>query len=107
MGAETFVEPVVIDLGLDRGVPENYERPERSTTPQWFAPVMLAVLLLLSSGASAAPPPPPLTEVLRIPMGPADPYLITGGEQLLTQTYGLLTAYDLGTGAQRWRAGQP
>src|SRR5690349_10807193 len=102
MGAETFV----IDLGLDRGVPESYERPGRSTAPPWFAPVLLAVLLLVSSGASAAPPKPPLTTLLRVVMGPADPYLLAGG-QLLTQTFGLLTAYDLESGSLRWRAGQP
>ncbi|KUL35863.1 outer membrane protein assembly factor BamB family protein [Actinoplanes awajinensis] len=106
MGAETFVEPVLIELGLDRGVPETYERPRRSTAPPWFAPVLLVVLLLVSSGASAAPPKPPLTTLLRIAMSPSDPYLVTGG-QLLTQTFGLLTAYDLDSGALRWRAGQP
>ncbi|WIM95294.1 PQQ-binding-like beta-propeller repeat protein [Actinoplanes oblitus] len=100
MGAET-----VIDLGLDRGVPESYERPRRSTVPAWFAPVALVILLLAGSAASAAPPRPPFTELLRVPMGPADPYLITGGG-LLVQSYGLLTAYDLGSGAARWRAGE-
>ncbi|BCJ42258.1 hypothetical protein GCM10010168_87430 [Actinoplanes ianthinogenes] len=101
MGAET----VVIDLGLDRGEPESYERPRRSTVPAWFAPVVLAVVLLISSAASAAPPRPPFTELLRVRMSPADPYLLTGGE-LLAQSYGRLTAYDLGSGALRWRAAE-
>ncbi|GAA4591425.1 hypothetical protein BJY16_000270 [Actinoplanes octamycinicus] len=100
MGAET-----VIDLGLDRGVPESYERPRRPTVPIWLAPALLAVLLLVSSAASAAPPRPPFTELLRVPMGPADPYLVTGSG-LLTQSYGRLTAYDLESGALRWRAGE-
>ncbi|GIF10281.1 PQQ-binding-like beta-propeller repeat protein [Actinoplanes teichomyceticus] len=107
MGAETFAEPVIIDLGLDRGVPESYERPRRSTAPPWFAPVLLAVLLLVSSGASAAPPRPPLSELLRIQLGAADPYLVTAGGQLLAQAYGMLTAYDLDSGALRWQTRQP
>jgi hypothetical protein len=102
MGAETFV----IDLGFGRGVPESYARPQGSTVPQWFAPVLVVVLLLLSSAASAAPPKPPFTALLRVPLGPADPYLVTGAGRLLTQTSGLITAYDLGTGALRWQAGQ-
>ncbi|AEV87977.1 hypothetical protein ACWT_6966 [Actinoplanes sp. SE50] len=101
MGAET-----VIDLGLDRGVPESYERPRRATVPQWFAPVLLALLLLISSSASAAPPKPPFTPLLRIPMGPADPYLITAAGRLVTQTGDVVTAYDLTSGALSWRAGR-
>ncbi|BCY14328.1 PQQ-binding-like beta-propeller repeat protein [Actinoplanes sp. L3-i22] len=106
MGAEAFGRPVVIDLGLGRGVPETYERPRGHTVPQWFAPVVLAVLLLLSSSASAAPLKPPFTALLRVPLGPADPYLVTAAGRLLTQTNGLITAYDLGTGTLRWQAGQ-
>ncbi|WP_436527160.1 outer membrane protein assembly factor BamB family protein [Actinoplanes sp. HUAS TT8] len=103
MGAEAFV----IDLGLGRGDSEAaYERPWRETVPRWFTPVLVVVLLLLGSGASAAPAKPPFSALLRITLGPADPYLITGAGRLLTQTNGLITAYDLGTGTLRWQAGQ-
>ncbi|GLW28692.1 PQQ-binding-like beta-propeller repeat protein [Actinoplanes regularis] len=104
MGAEPFGEPVVIDLGLGRGEPETYERPWRAAAPRWFTPVLVAVLLLVSSAASAALPKPPLTPLLRIPMGPADPYAIPDAGRLLIQTSGLVTAYDLSTGALRWQA---
>ncbi len=106
MGAEAFAEPVVIDLGTGHGALDSYDRPLRSTVPRWFAPVVLVLLLLISSAASAAPAKPPFTSLLRIPLGPADPYLITSDGRLLTQTDGLITAYDLGTGSLRWQAGR-
>jgi outer membrane protein assembly factor BamB len=106
MGAEAFAEPGVIDLGTGHGALESYDRPLRSTVPRWFTPVLLAVLLLISSAASAAPARPPFTALLRIPLGPADPYLITATGWLLTQTNGQITAYDLGSGTLRWQAGR-
>ncbi|GAA3343432.1 hypothetical protein GCM10020358_42650 [Amorphoplanes nipponensis] len=106
MAAETFGgNTVVIDLGLARGEPDEYARPVRSTTPDWFAPVLLAVVVLLSSAASAAPPPPALSAVLTVPFGPADPYALTDGGTLLAQTYGTLSSYDLADGRLNWQAG--
>ncbi len=106
MAAETFGgNTVVIDLGLARGEPDEYVHPVRSTVPQWFAPVIIAVIVLLSSAASAAPPTPALSPVLHLPFGPADPYTLTAGGDLLTQTYGTLSSYDLGDGRLNWQAG--
>jgi hypothetical protein len=97
---------VIIDLGLERGEPPTYRSPSRSTVPLWFAPALLAVLVLLSSAASASPAKPPLATLFSLQVGPADAYALTGSGQLLAQTYGSLTSYDLGTGRLRWRAGQ-
>jgi hypothetical protein len=94
-----------IDLGLARGEPDEYARPGRSTLPGWFAPVIIMVIVLLSSAASAAPPPPALAPVLTLRIEPADPYTLTAGGDLLAQTYGQLSAYDLDDGRLRWQAG--
>lgn len=103
MGADGSV--FVIDLGLDRGEPETYARPGRRTTPLWFGPALLAVLLLFSVTGSAPPPGPPLTALLRVPIGPGDPFT-TSGDRLLVQSAGELSSYDLETGAVRWRVAQ-
>jgi hypothetical protein len=106
MAAETFGgNTVIIDLGLARGEPDEYARPQRSTMPDWFAPVLIAVIVLLCSAGSAAPPPPALSPVLTLPFGPADPYMLTDDGRLLAQTYGSLTSYDLADGRVNWRAG--
>ncbi|MEV6346168.1 PQQ-binding-like beta-propeller repeat protein [Actinoplanes sp. NPDC051851] len=97
---------VVIDLGLDRGTPESYAKPGRRTTSPWLPPFLVAVLVLLAAAASAGPARSPLDEVLRTPIGPADPYLITEG-RVLVQSRGVLTAYDLAAGGLRWRTAQP
>ncbi|WP_430783769.1 PQQ-binding-like beta-propeller repeat protein [Actinoplanes sp. G11-F43] len=95
----------VIDLGLERGEPETYAEPGRRTTPLWLGPALLAVLLLFSVTASAPPPGPPLTALLRVPIGPGDPFT-TSGDRLLVQSAGELTSYDLETGDRQWRIGQ-
>ena len=106
MAAETFGgNTVIIDLGLARGEPDEYARPARSARPDWLAPVIVAVIVLLSSAASAAPPPPALSPVLTVPFGPADPYTLTGDGDLLAQTTGILSSYDLGDGRLNWQAG--
>ncbi|GAA1605758.1 PQQ-binding-like beta-propeller repeat protein [Actinoplanes couchii] len=102
MGADTTV---IIDLGLDRGEPESYARPGRRTTSPWFGPALLAVLLLFSVTGSAPPPGPPLSALLRLPIGPGDPFT-TSGDRLLVQTAGELSAYDLESGAREWRVDQ-
>jgi hypothetical protein len=108
MAAETFGgNTVIIDLGLARGEPDEYARPQRSTVPIWFAPVLVAIVVLLSSAASAAPPPPAMAPLLRMPFGPADPYALTPDGNLLTQSEGTLTSYHLADGSVRWRAGSP
>ncbi|MFI7544506.1 PQQ-binding-like beta-propeller repeat protein [Actinoplanes sp. NPDC049599] len=106
MAAETFGgNTVVIDLGLARGEPDEYVRPARSTMPDWFAPVLVAVIVLLSSAASAAPQPSALSPVLTLPFGPADPYALTDDGDLLAQTYGTISSYDLSDGHLNWQAG--
>jgi outer membrane protein assembly factor BamB len=64
------------------------------------------MLVLLCSSASAAPVPPPLSTIFSLEVGPADAYALTDGGQLLAQTFGSLTSYDLGTGRMRWQTGQ-
>jgi len=105
MAADTFTgNTVIIDLGLDRGEPDTYATPTRSTVPVWFAPLVIGLLVLISSVASAAPPPPPLSTLLSIRVGPSDSYAVTDNGQLLAQTVGTLSMYDLGSGALRWRS---
>ena len=97
---------VIIDLGTERGEPPTYASPRRSTVPAWFPPAVLAVLVLLCTTASAAPVKPPLSAIFSLQVGPADAYALTEGGQLLAQTFGTLTSYDLGTGRMRWQTGQ-
>lgn len=104
MAVETFGEnTIVIDLGLDRGEPETYRRPTRSTVAPWFAPLMVALAVLAVAGPSAPPSPSPLSPVLSLRVAPADTYALTDNNELLAQTQGTLAAYDLATGAQRWQ----
>jgi hypothetical protein len=97
---------VIIDLGLERGEPPSYRSPARSTVPAWFPAAVLAAVVLLLSGASAAPARSPLASVFSLQIGPADAYALTDEGDLLAQTFGLLTSYDLATGRMRWQAGQ-
>jgi outer membrane protein assembly factor BamB len=97
---------VVIDLGYDRGEPPSYATRSRATFPSWFPVALLGALVLLFAGASAAPAKSPITPVFRVQVGPADTYAVTTDGQLLAQTFGLLTSYDLGGGRMRWQAGQ-
>ncbi|MDY7086704.1 MAG: PQQ-binding-like beta-propeller repeat protein [Actinomycetota bacterium] len=97
---------VIIDLGLERGEPDSYDSPQRSTFPGWFPAAVLAVLVLLTAGASAAPAKQPFTEVFSLRAGPAEPYALTGDGRLLVQTYGVLGAYHLRDGEPQWKAGR-
>ncbi|MGX6602522.1 outer membrane protein assembly factor BamB family protein [Micromonosporaceae bacterium Da 78-11] len=97
---------VIIELGLERGEPETYASPRRSTVPTWLPPALLALVVLLCSAASAAPARSPLSTVFHLPAGPTDAYALTEGGELLAQTFGLLTSYRLGDGQMRWQAGQ-
>ena len=103
MATETLGGPAVIDLGLDRGEPDTYASPTRATTPSWFGPLMVGLLVLVCSAGSAAPQPPPLAPVLSLSVGPADSYAVTDAGQLLTQSFGTLSSYDLKTGRLRWQ----
>ena len=107
MAAETFSggNTIIIDLGLDRGEPETYATPSRSTVPSWFGPLVIGLLVLVSSVASAAPPPPALSPLLSLRVGPADSYALTDDQELLAQTLGTISAYDL-VGRRRC-AGRP
>ncbi len=97
---------VVIDLGLDRGEPDTYASPTRSTVPAWFGPVLIAVLVLFGASASGAPPAPALSPMLSLRVGPADSYALTDDDELLAQTLGTISAYDLRDGALRWQTEQ-
>jgi outer membrane protein assembly factor BamB len=108
MATETLGgQTIVIELGLDRGEPETYSSPTRSTVPVWFRPLMVAALVLIALGASAAPPPPVLSPVLSLRIGPADSYTVGGSGQLLAQTDGTLTSYDLANGSAQWETATP
>ncbi|GAB1642363.1 PQQ-binding-like beta-propeller repeat protein [Krasilnikovia sp. MM14-A1259] len=102
MGVDSYGGPVVIDLGLARGEPETYASPTRSTVPVWFGPLVAALLVLWCATASAAPPAPTLSPLLTLSVGPADSYAVTDSGQLLAQSLGTLSLYDLSTGRLRW-----
>ncbi len=97
---------VIIDLGLERGEPDSYDSPQRSTFPGWFPAAVLTTLILLTAGASMAPAKAALTEVFSLSVGPADAYALTEDGRLLAQSFGMLSAYDLDNGATQWEAGQ-
>ena len=107
MGADTFSEPAVIDLGLERGEPDSYHRPARRTTPRRLGPAVVALLVLLGvAGSVPAPDPVVLTAVLRVPIGPGDPFTIAEGGRLVAQSGGTLSAYHLRDGELRWQVRQ-
>ncbi|WP_328461174.1 PQQ-binding-like beta-propeller repeat protein [Actinoplanes sp. NBC_00393] len=105
MGAESYGQTIVIDLGLERGEPESYHRPGRRTTSPWFGPAIVAVLALFGLTTSVPPAPPLLTEVLRVPIGPGDPYTIDA-DRLLVQSTGQLSSYRLADGERVWQIAQ-
>ncbi|MGK5678537.1 outer membrane protein assembly factor BamB family protein [Actinoplanes sp. URMC 104] len=98
-------DTVVIDLGLERGEPDSYDSPRRSTFPRWFPAAVLTALVLLTAGASVAPAKPVLTEVFSLPIGSADAYAVTEDGRLLAQTFGVLSSYALSDGRTQWDAG--
>jgi hypothetical protein len=106
MDVDVASAPIIIDLGYERGEPPTYRSPGRSTMPSWFPVSMLAVLVLLFAGASAAPGRSPLSPVFQLPVGPSDGYALTDTGNLLAQSYGQLSSYDLRTGRLRWQAGE-
>src|SRR5690349_8425538 len=103
MATETLGGPVVIDLGFDRGEPDSYAVSVRSHTPGWFGPLLIGLLVLVSTVGSTAPPQPPLSPLLSLSVGPADSYAVTDAGQLLTQSSGTLSSYDLKSGDLRWQ----
>jgi len=105
MAADAFTgNTVIIELGLERGEPDTYLTPTRPTVPVWLGPMVVALLVLISSVASAAPPPPPLSTLFSLRVSPADAYTVTDNGQLLAQSLGSVSMYDLGSGALRWRS---
>ena len=108
MATDTFSggNTIVIDLGLDRGEPETYSSPSRSTVPDWFGPLIIGLLVLVFAASSAAPPAPVLSPVLSLRVGPADSFALTDEGELLAQTLGTISAYELADGELRWRSDQ-
>jgi hypothetical protein len=106
MDVDVASAPIFIDLGYERGEPPTYRSRKRSTDPSWFPVAMLAVLVLLFAGASTGPVKSPLSAVFQLPVGPSDGYALTGTGNLLAQSFGQLSSYDLGTGRLRWAAGE-
>jgi outer membrane protein assembly factor BamB len=102
--ATETVGPLIIDLGLDHGEPDSYASPVPSTVPGWIAQLIIGLVVLLLSAGSTAPPPPPLSPLLSLPVGPADSYAVTDEGQMLTQSLGTLSSYDLNAGVLRWQA---
>ncbi|MCU7725842.1 PQQ-like beta-propeller repeat protein [Actinoplanes sp. KI2] len=100
------MDTVTIDLGLERGEPPTYSSPGRRTTPLWVPAALLAALVLIFGTGSAPPARSPLSAMFRLQVGPADSYATTEDGQLLAETFGLLTSYDLTSGRLRWQAGQ-
>src|SRR4051794_10325859 len=98
--------PVVIDLGYERGEPPTYRSPHRSTVPSWFPVALLTVFVLLGVTASAPPATSPLSPVFRLTVSPADGFALTDTGQLLAQSFGELSAYELSSGRMRWQAGE-
>jgi hypothetical protein len=106
MGADTVSGPLVIDLGYDRGEPITYERPGRQALPSWLVPFVVSAMVLFSLTASGPPPPPLLSALTRVEIGSGDPYLVTVTGQLIVQSAGRLTSYDLETGDPQWQMPQ-
>jgi len=98
-------ELVVIDLGLERGEPESYAN-RRTTIPVWFPTVLLAAFVLLCTTASSPPPRAAVNQMFTLRVGPADAYALTDHGQLLAQTFGTLSSFNLDTGLMSWQAGQ-
>ncbi|WP_030434046.1 PQQ-binding-like beta-propeller repeat protein [Actinoplanes subtropicus] len=103
---DDFGGTVTIDLGLERGEPPTYSSPRVRTTPLWVPAALLAALVLVCGAGSVPPPRSPLSAVFQLRVGPADSYATTADGQLLAETFGLLTSYDLTSGRLRWQAGQ-
>jgi outer membrane protein assembly factor BamB len=106
MGADTVSGPLVIDLGYDRGEPITYDRPGGRALPSWLVPSVVVAMMLFGLTASGPPPPPLLSALTRVELGSGDPYLVTGTGQLIVQSTGRLTSYDLATGAPQWQVSQ-
>lgn len=106
MDVDVASAPIIIDLGYERGEPPTYRTRDRTTKSPWFPVAMLTALLLLFAGASAGPVKSPLTAVFQLPVGPSDGYTVTDNGNLLAQSYGQLSSYDLRTGRLRWEAGE-
>jgi hypothetical protein len=105
-GEPAGVEPVIIDLGSDRGEPDDRAGLGRPSGRSGWAPLLVALFVLIASTASAAPPDPLLTRLLSVQVGGADSYALTDEGLLLLQSRSsrTLRAYELGTGRLRWQA---
>jgi hypothetical protein len=106
MDVDVASAPIIIDLGYERGEPPTYATRSRETESRWFPVAMLAAIVLLFAGASGGPVKSPLTSVFQLAVGPSDGYTVTDDGNLLAQSYGQLSSYDLRTGRLRWEAGE-
>ncbi|MEN3304350.1 MAG: hypothetical protein V7603_552 [Micromonosporaceae bacterium] len=97
-----MVQPAVIELGADRAVPEQPDRPARPRTRWLFA----AGLALASAMGGAAVPRPGLVPRFQVPYAVGAAF-VSGGDTLYVTAHGSVSAYRLPDGARRWSVPAP
>ncbi len=105
---------ILIDLGDIRSSPEVDMTSAALLTPRRirFTAMLAGVALLVAAGGSAPPAPPALTQVLTIPTGPYQRYLLEG-DRLYSAVPDLggptlsVTGYELTHGRPIWKSSVP